>query len=284
VTLPVTEARRPGGYRIGNRLAIGCGLAVVALSAVLSVPAFAALVLVLVLASLYELSRLSARKDVEIVFPVASVACACYIVLAAMRLLHRFEAELLATTVVAALGFSLAGKQQGYFARSAYTLLGVCYLGKLGSYFITLRTLPHGGLAYTYLAIVLIGLTDIFAMVVGVRLGRTPLTPISPRKTVEGALGGLAVTTLAGIAAALFVPALDLPWWQGAIVAVVTSVAAQGGDLVESALKRDALVKEAGTLLGGHGGVLDRFDSYAFGGVAFYFALFITGHIPPIGP
>jgi phosphatidate cytidylyltransferase len=133
-------------------------------------------------------------------------------------------------------------------------------------------------MAYTFMALVLIAFTDIFAMLVGTSIGRTPMTAISPRKTWEGAAGGLAAATLAGAAFALL-GAVHMPWWHGAIIGALTSLAAQAGDLVESALKRDALVKDAGTAIGSHGGWLDRFDSYIFGGVAFYGALWITGHL-----
>ena len=105
------------------------------------------------------------------------------------------------------------------------------------------------------------------------------MSSISPRKTVEGSAGGLAVAILAGVAIAL-TPWLHLLWWQGAVIGAITPIAAHAGDLVESALKRDAHVKDAGNLIGGHGGVLDRFDSYIFGGVAFYFALYVVGVIP----
>jgi phosphatidate cytidylyltransferase len=139
--------------------------------------------------------------------------------------------------------------------------------------------LPSIGTAVTVYAIVMIAFTDIFAMVVGTTIGRTPLSPISPRKTVEGAIGGLLAAVIAGIAGA-YTPWLHLMWWQGAFIAIVVSVGAQAGDLVESAFKRDALVKDAGSLILGHGGVLDRFDSYIFGGIAMYFALWILGFVP----
>jgi phosphatidate cytidylyltransferase len=161
--------------------------------------------------------------------------------------------------------------------RSAFTLLGVLYIGKLLSYFIAIRALSAIGATATVMVIVIIALTDIGAMAIGIRFGRTPLTPLSPRKTVEGAVGGLVLATLAAIGFGIF---LHWGWVEGTIVGIATSCAAQAGDVVESALKRDAKVKDAGTAIGGHGGVLDRFDSYLFGGIAFYFALVLIGKIP----
>lgn len=268
---------RAENFDLGRRTASGLALAAVVFGSLISVPTFALVVLLVTLGSLYELAGLSARKGQALIFPVAAVAVAVYMTLAAFGLQHVYEKPLLAGTILASLGFSLAGERQGYFARSAFTVFGVLYLGWLGSYFLALRNLPHIGAGYTAACIVAIALTDIFAMFVGSAFGRTPLSSISPNKTWEGALGGFAATVVA--CAAAFGPVFGLPWWHGAIIGALTSVAAQAGDLVESALKRDARVKDAGTFLGGHGGILDRYDSYLFGGVAFYFALYVTGHI-----
>jgi phosphatidate cytidylyltransferase len=262
-----------------RRLAIGVLLAVVGLACTFDSRLFAALVLVIALASLWELDRLSALKGQELVFPVAAGAVTVYIVFAEFGLLHRWEPALVAATIIGALAVSLFGSRSGYFARSAFTLLGVLYIGKLLSYFVTLRNVPGTGMLYTIGVIVLIATTDVSAMLVGSSLGRTPLSPISPSKTWEGAIGGLLTTTAVGVLLAIL-PAVHIPWWHGAIVGAVTSVAAQAGDLVESALKRDARVKDAGTAMGSHGGWLDRFDSYLFGGVAFYGAMWLTGHLP----
>jgi phosphatidate cytidylyltransferase len=123
----------------------------------------------------------------------------------------------------------------------------------------------------------LVALTDVAAMLTGVCIGRTPLTRLSPKKTVEGAVGGLATAIASGMLIGS-IPQLHFAWWQGAFIGAVTSFAAQAGDIVESALKRDARVKDAGNAIAGHGGVLDRFDSFIFGGIAFYFALWAVGH------
>ena len=243
-----------------------------------TVPTFTVALLIVCLISLWELAGLTARQGQALIFPVAAVAVSVYIVLAALGLQHAYEKPLLACTIFASFAFSLAGSRHGFLARSAFTVFGVLYIGWLGSYFLALRNQPHFGAAFAAESIVAIAFTDIFAMLVGTRFGRTPLTSISPSKTWEGALGGLfatiAVCTCFGIT-----HVLEVTWWQGAFIGAITSFAAQTGDIVESALKRDARVKDAGTLLAGHGGILDRFDSYTFGGIAFYVGLYVTGHI-----
>ena len=266
-----------GATDLGRRTASGLILAAIVFASVVTVPTFTAVLLIISLLSLHELAGLSAHKGHGLIFPVAAIAVTVYIVLAALGLQHAYEKVLLAGTILVTLALSLVGSRQGYFARSAATVFGVLYIGWLGSYFLALRNLPHTGTIYAVASIVAVAFTDIFAMIVGTALGRTPLTSISPNKTWEGALGGFAATLALCAGSA---PMLGIPWWQGAIVGAATSVAAQVGDIVESAFKRDARVKDAGTLMAGHGGILDRFDSYLFGGIAFYAALYATGHIP----
>ena len=261
----------------GRRVAIGLLLAVIGFVAVAWPPAFLVLVLLVATGCLYEFAGLSARKGPALELPVAIAAVWAYIVLTYVHAIHQYEGMLLAATVVVALATATFTSDAGYFARSAYTLLGVLYIGKLLTYFIAIRALPLG-VTWTVWLIFLVAFTDIFAMLVGTAIGRRALTKLSPKKTVEGAIGGFAAALVAGLAIA-FVPWAHVAWWQGLIVAAITSFAAQAGDLVESALKRDAKVKDAGSLISGHGGVLDRFDSYIFAGIAFYFALYLIGVI-----
>ena len=257
-----------------RRVAIGLGLAVVGIGCVFYAPLFTVLVLAIAAGCLWEFDKLALRKGTPIEAAVAGPAVAAYVILTFLGLIHRFESMLLAATIIATFGFSTFAHKGNYLARSAFTLLAALYIGKLISYFITIRGIPEHGAAYTIYAIFIIAFTDIFAMLVGIAMGKTPLTRISPRKTVEGAAGGLIAGTGIGIAFGML-PQIGFAWWEGAFIGVVTSIAAQAGDLVESALKRDAHVKNAGSAIGSHGGVLDRFDSYLFAGPAFYFALWM---------
>lgn len=259
-----------------RRVVVGFIVAIVGLAAVHIAWAFYFLVLVIGLTMLYELNALCEIKGQPLEYPVAVFGVAAYILLAALGRLHTWEGVLLAGITIASFSIGMYGEQQGYFARTAYTLLSVLYIGKLLTYFVFTRSVPQIGEFLTFDAIVLIALTDIFGMLVGTAIGRHQLTKISPRKTVEGSVGALVLVTAVGSLAAL-VPQLHVAWWQAALLGCLTSLAAQAGDLAESALKRDAGVKDTGTVIQGHGGVLDRFDSYLFGGMAFFGTLHLLG-------
>lgn len=175
------------------------------------------------------------------------------------------------------LGFQNANPHAGQvsgIADLATTWLGMAYVGWLPSYIVLVRMIPGRGLAFTYLFFFTLIGTDIGAYLVGKRLGRHPLIgPLSPNKTVEGALGG----TLSGMGVAVlvgFIGGLPLAPCLGLGAAI--SLAGQLSDLSESMIKRDAGKKDSGHALPGHGGILDRVDSYLLSApVAYYYLLYL---------
>jgi phosphatidate cytidylyltransferase len=156
---------------------------------------------------------------------------------------------------------------------AAATLLGALYLGALGGTIASLRLLPPAaeGAWRIALLLVVIVCSDSLAFFVGHAFGRHRLAPaVSPGKTVEGALGGLA----GGVLGALAVRAVGLPQLPAAHALVLgLLVAALGivGDLDESLIKRWAGVKDSGSFFPGHGGMLDRLDSLLFGAPVLYY-------------
>ena len=163
--------------------------------------------------------RLCEIKGQPLEYPVAIVGVVGYIVLAMFDLLHKWEGVLLAGITIASFSIGMySADEKGYFARTAYTLLAVLYIGKLLTYFIFLRSIPNLGIWWTYDVVVLIALTDICGMVVGSLIGRHQLTRISPKKTVEGSVGALLIVAGVGAAAAALVPQLHLTAWQGLIL------------------------------------------------------------------
>ena len=117
------------------------------------------------------------------------------------------------------------------------------------------------GRAWLLLALLTVFATDTGAYFTGRAIGRHPMAPrISPNKTWEGAAGGLGAAVIAVVALGLAFD-VDTPRWQQVIIGVAVGVASQLGDLLESRLKRVSNVKDAGSIIPGHGGVLDRLDS-----------------------
>jgi len=147
-------------------------------------------------------------------------------------------------------------------------LLGLMYCGLMPALATRLLFFENGDIwLFGLLAIVFAG--DTFAYLVGTRFGKTRLlSAVSPKKSVEGALGGLLGSGLAGLCLSVFLPT-QTPWvLVGA--AVLTGVFAQTGDLFESLLKRVADVKDSGSIMPGHGGILDRCDGVYFAAPVYF--------------
>jgi phosphatidate cytidylyltransferase len=157
----------------------------------------------------------------------------------------------------------MAGRKEERLSRLAWTLLGGFYAGFLFPHWVTLFRLPEGR-AWVFFVLFVVMTGDSVAYFVGRLYGRNPLAPeLSPGKTMEGALGYVAGSLFAGGIGALFLLA-EKPAAEVVAIAGVLSVLGQLGDLFESFIKRAFAVKDAGTWLPGHGGLLDRVDSLIF--------------------
>jgi phosphatidate cytidylyltransferase len=167
-----------------------------------------------------------------------------------------------ALTLIAVLGWRLFGGAEGYVKDVTGAMFATAYLGLPGAAVAAMLAAPDGPkrvLTFVVLTIC----SDIGGYFAGITLGRGAahkMAPtISPKKTWEG-LGGSALTVI--VAGVILVPVLlHGSWWQGAIIGVAAVAAAVLGDLAESLIKRDLGIKDMGSLLPGHGGVLDRLDS-----------------------
>jgi phosphatidate cytidylyltransferase len=144
-----------------------------------------------------------------------------------------------------------------------YTAAGAFYIGWALSLFLLLRVHANG---FEWVMVVLLGTfaTDTGAFIIGKAFGRRALAPrISPNKTWEGAIGGFIFGTGAVLAlVSLF--ALPVSMFEGIVLGTLVGVSAQVGDLMESMMKRASGVKDAGRMIPGHGGILDRLDSVVF--------------------
>jgi len=162
---------------------------------------------------------------------------------------------------------------QHLVGRIAITSFGVLWVAVGVAHLALLRNLEHG-LAFTVIAVAGTWTGDTFAFVIGKLLGRHRLAPrISPKKSVEGALGGLAGSIILALGVKIYCP--WLPVKDAVILGFVAGLLGQWGDLFESAVKRDMHVKDSGRLLLGHGGILDRVDSLLFAGMATYWTVLL---------
>ena len=184
----------------------------------------------------------------------------------------------------------------GTISDIAASIFGLFYLGFLPSYWIKLRGLESvilssnkgfisfeslsntSGLHLTLTSCFLIVASDIGSYFIGMSFGKKSLSPISPSKTIEGLMGGMSCSILLAIFFA-FLLNWENPLLVGILYGILISLMALVGDLIESMMKRDAKIKDSGTFLPGHGGILDRIDSYIFTPSVLYYIFIILKYL-----
>ena len=224
---------------------------------------------------------------------------ACQILLISSQLSGEIESfsqlthAVLPLSGAAICGWLILQPKTGSIADIAASIFGLFYLGFLPSHWIRLRNLTDSqfvsglelfsnnsngifssGMAITFFACLIIVASDIGSYAIGCSFGRNPLSPISPGKTIEGALGGFLCAMITGA-----IGGGILKWnygiLLGAILGLLIAFFALVGDLTESMLKRNAGLKDSGDAIPGHGGILDRIDSYLFTPAVVYYSLII---------
>ena len=201
-------------------------------------------------------------------YPSFKVMLFAELLLAWVAYVQRFDlvAVVLSFCAICSFMWVLFCGRQPYIANVATTLLGMVYCGWFPLHLIFLRNLHcerfDSGLGFVVLMFTAILLTDIGCYYIGTKFGKHKLAPvISPNKTIEGSLGGVFFAVIGAVIVGQF---FALEWYLAVLAGLLCTAFAQIGDLSESLIKRDAGVKDSGHSLPGHGGFLDRTDSFIF--------------------
>jgi phosphatidate cytidylyltransferase len=177
----------------------------------------------------------------------------------------------LSASAVLCLIWRLPGGSAGYVRDAAASLFELVYPVLLASTLV-LMLADDRGAGRIALFILCVVASDTGGYFAGIFLGKHPMAPrISPKKSWEGLVGSFILAAPVGIVTGWLV--LDTPWWRALIIAWIITLVGVLGDLIESAMKRDFGVKDLGTLLPGHGGVMDRIDSYIAAAPAAWLAM-----------
>lgn len=170
--------------------------------------------------------------------------------------------DMLVVMLLLLLMLTVVSKNKINFHDASFVLFSALYVG-VGFYFFHVTRTMDNGLALFFFVLFNIWATDTGAYFIGRAFGKRKLWPeISPKKTVEGAIGGIVSALVLTVIFQLIHPLFSFP--KAILAAIIIAVFGQLGDLVESAFKRHYGVKDSGNILPGHGGILDRFDSLIF--------------------
>lgn len=254
-----------------KRVASGIVLIGVIIASVLVKWVFAVVVLFFIIVALYEFFTMMEKKGLSIYkyFGIAVGAVIPLSIIFRFEMTKKWELFFIVLLLLFLITMQLKRRQSsGVVADISATLFGILYISWFMSFLIKIRCMPQGaGLLSAVLLITKLG--DIGAYFIGVRFGKRPLLPrISPKKTVEGSLAGLAFSVIGAI---ISKPFLHFNYLHLIVMGILFGALGQVGDLSESLIKRDCQVKDSGHLLPGMGGILDEIDSLLFTAPVFYF-------------
>ncbi|MEU5090798.1 phosphatidate cytidylyltransferase [Streptomyces sp. NPDC021356] len=258
---PQAPQKKSAGRDLGAAIGVGLGLGVVIIASLFVVKAvFVGVIAVAVVVGLWELtSRLQERKDIKAPLVPLAVGGAAMVVAGYVR-----DAEgawvAMALTALAVLVWRMTQPPEGYLKDVTAGVFAAFYVPFLATFVAMMLTASDGPFrVLTFLILTVVSDTGAYA--VGWRFGRHKLAPrISPGKTREGLAGAVAFAMVAGALCMQFLID-DGAWWQGLVLGLAVAASATLGDLGESMIKRDLGIKDMGTLLPGHGGIMDRLDS-----------------------
>ncbi|MDT0471912.1 phosphatidate cytidylyltransferase [Streptomyces sp. DSM 41014] len=253
--------KKSAGRDLGAAIGVGVGLGVVIVASLFFVKAaFVGVITVAVVVGLWELtSRLQERKGIKAPLVPLAVGGAAMVVAGYVRGPEGAWVAM-ALTALAVLVWRMTEPPEGYLKDVTAGVFAAFYVPFLATFVAMMLTADDGPWrVLTFLVLTVVSDTGAYA--VGWRFGTHKLAPrISPGKTREGLIGAV---TFAMVAGALCVQFLidDGTWWQGLVIGFAVAATATLGDLGESMIKRDLGIKDMGTLLPGHGGIMDRLDS-----------------------
>jgi phosphatidate cytidylyltransferase len=258
---PQPPQKKSAGRDLGAAIGVGVGLGVVIIASLFFVKAvFVGVIAVAVVVGLWELTkRLEERKSIKAPLVPLAVGGAAMVVAGYAR-----GAEgawiAMALTALAVLVWRMTEPPEGYLRDVTAGLFAAFYVPFLAT-FVAMMLAADDGAWRVLVFLILTVVSDTGAYAVGWRFGKKKLAPrISPGKTREGLLGAVAFAMAAGALCTQFLID-DGTWWQGLLLGLAVAVSATLGDLGESMIKRDLGIKDMGTLLPGHGGIMDRLDS-----------------------
>jgi phosphatidate cytidylyltransferase len=258
---PEPPQKKRAGRDLRAAIGVGVGLgAVIVLSLFFVKAVFVGVIAVAVVVGLWELtSRLEERKQIKAPLVPLAVGGAAMVVAGYVRGAEGAWVAM-ALTSLAVLVWRMTEPPEGYLRDVTAGIFAAFYVPFLAT-FVALMLAAEDGPERVITFLLLTVVSDTGAYAVGWRFGRTKLAPrISPGKTREGLLGAVSFAMAAGALCMQFLVGGGT-WWQGLLLGLAVAVSATLGDLGESMIKRDLGIKDMGTLLPGHGGIMDRLDS-----------------------